>query len=81
MLGNKEGLVSVHVCICVYVCAHTRSQEFFFYLGKGQEEIVLRKRQGGKKMSENSIFVMFYVSIIYLYNRQGAQMEGLGPGS
>lgn len=32
-------------------------------------------------MTKSSIFIMFYVSVIYLYNRQGAQMEGHGPES
>lgn len=85
MLGNKEGLVSVHVCVCVYVClcVRTRTPKRFFFLpwerpgGDSPKEKTRRE----KKMTENSIFVMFYVSVIYLYNRQGAQMEGLGPGS
>lgn len=72
MLGNGKVWF---LCVCVHTCVR--------FTWKCQEKRVLRKRQGEKKktMSESSIFIMFCVSAIYLYNGQGAQMEGRGPGS
>lgn len=57
------------------MCMHVRA----FYLGKCQEQR-LRKRHGEKKKHDPK-FDFYNVSAIYLYDGQGVQREGLGPGS